>query len=325
MVSFPNTLSKIMSALKVLFVERRLPCRVEKFIQDKLYKTRTERAIAQVLTTKPVFSGKKIKAEIRVLTNDSNVNMTILALKSFLRFFNEVNVFIHDDGTVTNESKEKITKHIIGSKVISLGEADNLIKNNRKLWKLRQEAFAYFQFMPITVHKLFDLYTLSAENKLIMMDSDILFLQEPTEVLEWIRNDENINLYARPYLRNLVIDDSVLEEKFGHLDVIKKFNSGLLCMRKDLVKFDYVIEALNKLKGDERTPILGDECIWRFAFSMTESKELPFERYPLFSEVKYFRRFIKKHPNIGYVHFLLKHTGGFYRKYASIVVDRLSF
>lgn len=318
-----NTRVLILLAAKTLFIERRMPYRVNQFIQDFLYKRSTDKCINAVVNTRPIILAKQKKAEVRILTNNANVNMTILALKSFLRFYNKVKVVVHDDGSIKEHAKKRIEEHIIGSKVVSLKQVDEFLQMEPNIWRYRQEAFSHFKFMPITVHKLFDLYLLSTEKKLIIMDSDILFLKEPTEVISWIEDDKLYNLYARPNLRNLIIEDHVLREKFGDLDIIKKFNSGLLCMHKDLIPFEYVLEAFNKLKNDDRTPILGDECVWRFAFSRAKSKELPFENYPLFSEIKNFKKFLKNHDDIGYVHFLLKHKGGFYKKFAKQVVNDL--
>lgn len=319
-------MSFIEEIINVIFIEKRLPHRVDKFLNDLLYKRKTEKVLRKVLFTNPVRLGTKPAVDVRMLVCKKDFIMAILCLKSFIRYYNNCTVHIHDDGSLDENAIHLIESHIIGSQVIRARDSNEWFRSKeRNLYDKRELAKKMFKIMPITVHKLFDLYYMSDANKVILLDSDILFLRKPAKVINWIIDEHTLsNMYAQPYLKNLIIKNETIKLLFPGHDIIEKFNSGLLCVDKRLISSDLILEVLDKVQSDHHIRILGDECIWRLVFSHTKSFNFPFEEYPLFVHPKYFKKFLREKHNFNYIHFLLKHKGGFYRKYAHEVIADLT-
>lgn len=311
----------IFDAYNVLFIQKRLPYRLKFFFEDVLHRKKTEKAIAAVGGTPGISLQEPFKAEIHMLMNKKHINMAILALKSFLRFYSNLGVVIHDDGTIDADSEKFLSKNIQNIRVVRLKEAESIFKGQTDLLHARE---GYLD-IHITMLKLLDVHVLSDNNKVIIMDSDVIFVNRPDEIIDWIEGDKNYNLYARPYLKNLKMDKDALRDKFGPISFIDKFNSGLLCINKNLIKLDLILDSLEKLSGDDRMPVFGDESVWTIVFSRSLSRELAFDDYPLFSESRYLKRFLKKGKDkkMKYLHFILKHHGGFYAKFARKVVSEL--
>lgn len=317
-----NRFSQLISdVINVLFIEKRLPYRLKFLLEDRLYRQKTEKAIEAVNGTPGISLQKPFKAEIHMLMNKKHVNMAILALKSFLRFFSNVCIVIHGDGSIDEDTERLLKHHIKGIRVIRLKDAEEIFKNQTTLFHARKGYLS----IHITMLKLLDIHFLSNKNKLIIMDSDVIFTNRPDEIISWIEDNENCNLYARPYLKNLKMDKDALRNKFGPISFIEKFNSGLLCINKKLITLELILDTLEKLEGDNRMPVFGDESVWTVVFSRSSSRELAFDDYPLFSESRYLRRFVKKGKDekMNYLHFILKHHGGFYAKFARRVVSDL--
>jgi hypothetical protein len=290
-------------------------------LEDNLHKKKTEKAIEAVTNTPALLVQEPFKAEIHMLINKKHVNMALLSLKSFLRFYPNVRVVIHGDGSLDDEAEAFLRKHIKNIDVLRLTDAEALLKDKTDLFSIRKS----YLNIKITLLKLLDIHVLSDSDKVVILDSDVLFLKRPDEIISWIEDEKNYNLYARPYLKNLKMNRDALEDKFGPVSFIEKFNSGLLCMNKNLITLELILDTLDKLKGDPRLPVFGDESVWMVIFSRSSSRELAFDDYPLFSESRYLRRFVKKGKDeeMKYLHFILKHHGGFYAKFARRVVSEL--
>src|SRR5674476_403251 len=71
------------------------------------------------------------RPEIHSLVCHRHAYNYILAIKSFLRFYNDVTVIVHDDGSLTKKDKDTIRKHISNIHIIDRDYAD--VKINKIL------------------------------------------------------------------------------------------------------------------------------------------------------------------------------------------------
>ena len=104
----------------------------------------------------------------------------LVAIKSFLRHQPDITVFVHDDGSLTEEDKVLIRSHIGGVRIVDRVAAnrrfDDMIKDPF-LAKVRSSYTSYL--------KLFDPTLVSGKRRIIIVDTDTLFLKRPSAVIEW--------------------------------------------------------------------------------------------------------------------------------------------
>jgi hypothetical protein len=111
--------------------------------------------------------------------------MYITATKSLLRFVSELAVVVHDDGSLTPEDIRTIEHHIEGVEVIRRQDADGLLARRLALCpKTASYRTAVVNSLELTDHAL-----LAGRGKMIITNSDTLFLRRPDEVLRWIESD----------------------------------------------------------------------------------------------------------------------------------------
>lgn len=192
-----------------LLRERRLPWRLTKWLaqhhQDKL---RRESDV-KVLATRPFLTGADHPDfELHMLLGRNHVGMALWAVKSFLNATGRAfTVVLHDDGTLSETDIATLTTHLIGVKVVRKNEADAI---------LRQRLAAYpncleyrFTSRDTTDHRgakynmrifslrLFDFNLLSEAKKTLVLDADVLFFKEPTEILQWATSpSDGTSLYS---------------------------------------------------------------------------------------------------------------------------------
>ena len=104
----------------------------------------------------------------------------LVAIKSFLHHQPDITVFVHDDGSLTEEDKVLIRSHIDGVHIIDRAVADRRFNdqiNDPFLAKVRSSYTSYL--------KLFDPTLVSDKRRIIIVDTDTLFLKRPSVVIEW--------------------------------------------------------------------------------------------------------------------------------------------
>jgi hypothetical protein len=131
--------------------------------------------------TPPMPVPGQADVEIHSLVCHRDVNMMLTSAKSLLRYLPEAALVLHDDGSITEADRDLFERHLPGSQIIGRSEADDEM---RKL--LPADVFAarakYFFLL-----KLFDFNHFNRGRKTILLDSDIVFLAPPTEIVEWAR------------------------------------------------------------------------------------------------------------------------------------------
>jgi len=197
--------------------------------------------------SKKVFSTKKYNCfpdadvEIHTLTSHQDLKRYLLAIKSFLRFYNKVAVVVHDDGSLTNSDKEILKDHISGIKIISFQQAENQLVEKLNNYKKIQ----YYYQRYVISKQLFDYALLAKTEKIISLDSDILFFKSPTEVIKWIENGSK-ELISNFEEYSIVQEQSM--KKYG-LSYTPGFNNGFFCYYRDIIDLAIIEELLEKFDG----------------------------------------------------------------------------
>ncbi|MBN1378515.1 MAG: hypothetical protein JXA04_04710 [Gammaproteobacteria bacterium] len=133
----------------------------------------------KILKTRPLPCKPTSDVNYISLVCHRDVNICLLAVKSFLRFYDNVRVTLQDDGSLTPGDITKFEHHIPGVAVLSRSDADKKIERllNQELFDMRSHDVSFLKLLDVNL--LFD-------GRKIVADSDILFLRRPTEIIDWI-------------------------------------------------------------------------------------------------------------------------------------------
>ena len=133
----------------------------------------------QVRRTPPQPVARQSSLEIHSLVCHRDVNMMLTSAKSFIRYLPDAALVLHDDGSTTAEDQALFAEHLPGVLIISRAEADAAMR-----LVLPAEVFAKRQ-QYIFLLKLFDFNHFHQGTRMILLDSDIVFLSEPAEIVNW--------------------------------------------------------------------------------------------------------------------------------------------
>lgn len=135
------------------------------------------RAIAR---TRPVAVNPDATTGIHTAVPHRYVYAYLTAIKSFLQYTADIAVYVHDDGSLRSEDKALILAHLPGAKIIDRAWADQAFADrvgDDFLMKVRKSYTSYL--------KLFDPTLVSPHQRIIIVDTDVLFLHRPSAIIDW--------------------------------------------------------------------------------------------------------------------------------------------
>lgn len=136
-----------------------------------------------IRNTPPISCNPEADTTIHSIVGRRFVNAYLVAIKSFMRFFSDVAVFVHDDGTLGNTEKDLILQHIPGAQIIRRQQVDRDFDETLADPFLSRVRRSYTSYL-----KLFDPTFLGNGKRIMLLDTDTLFLRPPSAVIEWARN-----------------------------------------------------------------------------------------------------------------------------------------
>ena len=194
----------------------------------------------RILNTAPLLTDDPA-CEIHVLTSSVDWLNLVWALKSFYHASGRrYALCVHDDGTLTEEQAQQTSRHFPSARIIRRPQADAevlpTLVNFPKCERFRR-----------TNHlspKLFDFAHYLRAERMLLLDSDVLFFEEPKELLRRIEdphyqlNSVNADT-ASAYTVDLADAKSIAGVDLGPL-----FNSGLGLIHRASLRHDWIEEFL---------------------------------------------------------------------------------
>lgn len=162
----------------------------------------------KILKTKPLPCNPASDVQYISLVCHRDTNICILAIKSLLRFYSDIQIIIQDDGSLRKQDVENFKHHIPGIKILYRSDADNQLKElglDEELLQMRNQDVSFLKL--IDVNALF-------KGRRIVADSDILFLKKPTEIIDWIQSDQE-----KPFYHKMPYANGIFQT---HLDAINR-------------------------------------------------------------------------------------------------------
>lgn len=161
--------------------------------------------------------------EIHTLICKKDVLMGINNVKSFQKFyeFKNVPIIFHDDGSLSSSDKELLLS-LPNTQIIDKTYADNLIINFIDNFNFSKT----YRLVNHPIHlwhkiKLFDYLYFSKTKKILGMDSDLLFMKRPLDVITNIL--QNIPFYF-PDIQSAYC----FQEPKNEIPVLENVNTGLI-------------------------------------------------------------------------------------------------
>ena len=186
-------------------------------------------------------------AELHILSGASQFWSCLLALKSVLRFIHQVSVAIHSDGTLTRQHERVFREHFPGVRLISKEVADEAVGLALEDFPNCRE----FRSQNVVLAQVFDYSLLSMTNKIIAMDSDILFLGRPGEVIDWIKRDQHRSLYSfEPLPFSPLIDRIYITQLHSHgFKFAPHLCGGFICTYRELLNLPLLEQYCEYVKA----------------------------------------------------------------------------
>lgn len=136
-----------------------------------------------VLATRPIETDPSSSVGVHSAVPHRYILAYLTAIKSFLRFEAGVAVYVHDDGSLTEDDKSLVRVHVPGATIVERAAADARFEREIGDAFLSQVRRSYTSYL-----KLFDPTLISDKKKIIIVDTDVLFLHRPAEVIDWIES-----------------------------------------------------------------------------------------------------------------------------------------
>ncbi len=158
------------------------------------------------------FLFREITKTAKITTNPSSESVIycaignnasrqyLAAIKSFLRFYNDVRVVVQSDGTLTEKYENEIRSHLPGVEIYSQDDMFECIDNfvSPELADLLPNRDDYFKHTSVKIVYLKFLNVIFRLNgsKVVIIDSDILFLRNPEFIVNWLKSEYTHDFYG---------------------------------------------------------------------------------------------------------------------------------
>jgi len=173
----------------------------------------------RILRTEPIRGSTDTKCEIHVLTSSADWLNLIWALKSFYwSAQRHYTLCIHDDGSLNSEYAARLREHFPEARIILKAQADASVLHGLAGYPRCLEFRKNNHLAP----KIFDFAHFLQSDRMLLLDSDVLFFREPIELLRriedpnYLKNTANADV-ASAYVRQRVVRAGRVQRRDLHL------------------------------------------------------------------------------------------------------------
>ena len=194
----------------------------------------------RILFSKPIICNNGSEFEVHIVTSQKDFLDAIWCLKTFYHYSGlRPKLVIHEDGTLSANGIKMFLKHFVNCRIIRRRDADEDMKHLLANYKYSKKNRLNKDFF--CALKLFDGFYYASTDKLLLLDSDILFFKKPNEMIEYI--EEGTPFFNSDYQNAYVIPVRELNKILG-VDILPRVNAGLMFLRKG-----YYISNLNFIEN----------------------------------------------------------------------------
>ncbi len=183
-----------------------------------------------ILNTPPLQTNPDSDTIVYCALDRFSCRQYIAAIKSLLRYYNDIAVVVQSDGTLSRECVREIEAHVLGAIVLDKDSMLEGIRDKAKpeFLKVAPAIGEYDVYKPVKIMylKFFNVIFRFNGRKVILIDSDVLFLKRPDFIIEWAVNSYEFDFYGEG--SNAKSEDfHAIGFNFAHIDVAN-FSSGTI-------------------------------------------------------------------------------------------------
>ena len=195
----------------------------------------------RILQSSPIDAADTSCCEIHVLTSADDWLNLIWALKSFYHASGRsYGLCIHDDGSLNDQARSTIQKHFPRARLLERSVSEQAVLAGLD----SHPQCHHFRVSNQLAPKVFDFRHFLDAERMLLLDSDVLFFSEPTELLHRIEcTDYSLNSVNEDVASAYTVNPEDIKTRFG-FELIPRFNSGLGLIHKASLNLDWIEEFL---------------------------------------------------------------------------------
>jgi hypothetical protein len=195
----------------------------------------------RILRTRPVIESGDGKCEIHVMTCAADWLNLMWAVKSFYwASGRKYSLCIHDDGSLMPEHVEILTHHFPASRIVRRSDADDALGKTLAAYP-RCESFRKTN---VLAPKVFDFPAFLGGERMLLLDSDLLFFGEPVALLRAVEDGKyRTNLFNADCDSAYTVEPDAVKS-LAALELKPRINSGLALIHRDSLRLEWIEEFL---------------------------------------------------------------------------------
>lgn len=201
---------------------------------------------ATVATSRPATFSPSRSVELHTLVSHSHVRLYLLALLTLARHWTDVQVVAHDDGTLRSRDAARLRYHVRNIRVVRRSEADRIVEPVLAQYP----TVAAVRRLNPRILQLVDYHLLATTDSVVGMDSDIVFLRRPDEVVAWSRGDVDADFLYSPELGWEPKGVHWLPGALPGAPFIPNICCGFVCVRRGFLALDLLEELMGRTPRD---------------------------------------------------------------------------
>jgi len=195
----------------------------------------------RILKTKPIVGATDRTCEIHVFTCAQDWLNLVWTLKTFYYYSKRhYSLCIHDDGTLTDNNRTTLQYHFPNARIITRPSADAQVFAELHSFPRCLEFRKTNHLAP----KVFDFASYLESDRMLLLDSDILFFKQPTELIKRIEDPAYFLNSVNADTDSAYTVDSKTVKNYFNLKLAEKFNSGLGLIHRESLRLDWLEEFL---------------------------------------------------------------------------------
>jgi hypothetical protein len=232
------------------------------------------RHLPRILCAAPIPAAVG-EVEIHMLLHHQRILEGIWALYSFAHFSRQpCQIIVHSDGSLTSDDAARLQHVMPGTRIVQRAEAD--LRVGAHLAERGYAQCARFRDGLVFALKLFDPFFFGTHSTFVLLDSDVLFFDTPTELLD------GLNVYSPDNGVRYCLAPETMQTLLG-TPCTPLFNPGVLHASRDVLDLERVENYLQQPEfwgSGTRPHYYGELTLWAMQLTLAGARPLS-ERYAI--------------------------------------------
>jgi len=200
-----------------------------------------DRVRPRILRTAPVRTAATGPVEVHCLTSRDDLPNLLWSLKSFYHFARrDYPLVVLEDGSLQDADAATLADHFPDARLVRKHEADAVMEDRLARYPRCRE---YRRKHPLA-RKAFDAGCFLEAPRMLLLDSDVLFVSEPTRLIEHAENPRySKSAFNADIAPALNISAEEARSRFG-IELVERINSGIALIRRQALVLEWMEEFL---------------------------------------------------------------------------------